>query len=228
MYSKTWVRSKVKVLVQSLQGTGVVIKINSALRACGYDLINEIHDSGLRVFADLKLYDIDETLKIDGMLLRETHPELLTVGPCGPKAMRALKKELPDTEVLGITALTSLTEEDTQAMFVCSIADTVTKLASLAVDDAHLDGLISGAKHAPALRKKYGTLVTLNTPAIRPLWTLVPGDDQNPAQIMTPAKAIAAGADRIVVGRPITRHEDPRNAVMLILNEIEETLASMG
>lgn len=218
---RNWVEYKVLTLADQLQGTGVYFKINSALRACGYDLIDEIHARGLLVFADLKVFDIKETLTIDGILLRETKPELLTVVcSAGVDSMLSLKMELPDTEILGVQVLTNLKEEDTEKMFGCSINDAVLKFAKIA-ELGETDGLISSAKEVAMLKENFGVYMTLNTPAIRPLWSLVPGDDQNPDRIMTPTKAIKMGADRIVVGRPITGSTNPYDAVMRILEEIE-------
>lgn len=190
---KDWVKARVLELADSLKGTGVYLKVNSALRACGYDLIGEIQSRGLRVFADLKLIDIGETLSTDGVLIREAKPELLTtMCVAGLTAMQALKAELPDTEVLGVTVLTSLKDADTQAMFTCSTEEAVMRFAQVAAD-AKIDGLISSPKEAEVLRAKFGIVLSLNTPAIRPTWAIVPGDDQNPERIMTPAKAIKAG-----------------------------------
>lgn len=220
---REWVKKQVLTLADNLNGTGVYLKVNSALRAVGYDLINEIHSRGLQVFADLKLYDIKETLATDGALLREVKAELLTtVCTAGVIAMQALKAELPDTEVLGVTVLTSLKDEDTDAMFTCSTEEAVMRFSQVAAD-AKIDGLISSPKEAEVLRAKFGLALSLNTPAIRPTWAIVPGDDQNPERIMTPAKAIKAGADRIVVGRPITQPPQgmsSRDAVMRTIEEI--------
>jgi orotidine-5'-phosphate decarboxylase len=218
------IRREVLMLAERLYGTGVCLKVNSALRACGYDLIRQIHDRELSVFADLKLFDIDATLAIDGALLRAAKPELLTVVcAAGISAMKALKAELPGTKVLGVTALTSLKDADTQMMFFCSIEDAVRRFAAVA-SIAKIDGLICSPKEAKMLRAKFGILLSLNTPAIRPAWAPVPNDDQNPERIMTPAKAIKAGADRIIVGRPITKADNPREAVMRTLEEISSAL----
>jgi orotidine-5'-phosphate decarboxylase len=215
-----WVKSQVLDLAGSLAGTGVYLKVNSALRACGYDLIGEIQSRGLRVFADLKLFDIGETLSTDGVLLREFKPELLTtVCVAGVSAMQALKAELPNTEVLGVTVLTSLKDADTQAMFTCTTEEAVMRFAQVAAE-AKIDGLISSPMEAEMLRERFGVVLSLNTPAIRPAWAIVPGDDQNPDRIMTPAKAIKAGANRIVVGRPITKASNPYDAVMRTIDEI--------
>lgn len=225
---REWVKAQVLALADSLNGTGVYLKVNSALRAAGYGLIDEIHSRGLRVFADLKLIDIGETLGTDGALLKEAKPELLTtMCVSGITAMQALKAELPDTEVLGVTVLTSLKDADTQAMFTCSTEEAVMRFAQVAAD-AKIDGLISSPKEAEVLRAKFGVVLSLNTPAIRPTWAIVPGDDQNPERIMTPAKAIKAGADRIVVGRPITKPPQgvsSRDAVMRTIEEITSAVA---
>lgn len=218
--ARSHVRDSVLKLADDLEGTGVYIKVNSAVRACGYGLIDELHARGLRVFVDLKLFDIKETLSIDGALLFETKPELLTVVcSAGVEAMEALKAELPDTEVLGVTVLTSHDENIAQAMFCCSVEEAAVRFANFG-KSAGIDGLISSAKEATVLSAGFGVLFSINTPAIRPTWAIVKGDDQNPDRIMTPFKAIKAGADRIVVGRPIIQAEKPRDAVMRTIDEI--------
>jgi orotidine-5'-phosphate decarboxylase len=220
------VRKQVLTLADNIGGTGVYLKVNSALRACGYSLIDEIHARGLRVFADLKLYDIGNTLATDGVLLDEARPELLTVVcSTGIVAMQALKSRLQRTEVLGVTVLTSLNEDESQAMFTCSTEEAVMRFSQFA-SDAKIDGLISSPKEAAVLRAKFGLVLSLNTPAIRPAWAIVSNDDQNPDRIMTPAKAIEAGADRIVVGRPITQAKNPQEAVMRTIEEIIQFLLS--
>ena len=219
------VRSQVLQLADDLSGTGIYLKVNSALRACGYELIREINERGLRSFADLKLNDIPETLVTDGTLLRETSPNLLTVMcSSGVKAMKALKDALPRTEILGVTVLTSLSDEETRAIFSCSTEEAVSLLAELA-REAGINGLISSPKEVAVLREKFGARFTLNTPAIRPLWAIIKGDDQNSDRVMTPYKAIKAGADRIVIGRPIILADNRYDAVMRTLDEIASALS---
>lgn len=218
------VRDKVLTLADKLYGTGVYLKVNSALRACGYDLIGEIHARGLKVFADLKLFDIPETLATDGELLREARPGLLTVAAAaGEKGMSALKAALPETEVLAVTVLTTFSEADSQLMFTASTEEAVARLARLAAA-ASVDGFIAAPLEAPLLRSEFGVALSINTPAIRPVWAKVPGDDQNPDRVMTPYKAIKAGADRIVVGRPIVNADEPEVAVERTLAEIASAL----
>lgn len=222
---REWARTQVLKLADRLAGTQVYLKVNTILRACGYDLIEEIRSRGLRVFADLKLFDIPATLTTDGVLLREFNPELLTVScAAGVDAMRALQAELTSTEVLGVTVLTSLKADDVDAMFSCSTKEAVLRLGRFA-EIAEIRGLISSPAEAEMLREEIELLMSINTPAIRPEWSIVKGDDQNPERIMTPAKALAAGADRIVIGRPITQADDSHAAAMRTIAEIEAALA---
>lgn len=215
------VEKQVLALADSLKGTGVYLKVNSALRACGYDLINKIKGYDLRVFADLKLYDIGDTLTLDGLLLQEARPELLTtVCVAGDAAMKALKVQLPGTEILAITVLTSLTEEEHEDLFGgILLLSNVCKLA-LKARDAGMDGVVCAPTEAADVRREVGLAMTINTPNIRPAWAAVKGDNQNAKRSMTPAEAIAAGANRIVVGRPITQAPNPREAVMRTIEEI--------
>ena len=219
------VRDKVLWLADQLVDTGVILKANSALRAIGYDLIDELHARGLKVFADLKLNDIKNTMTNDGHLLREASPYIVTaMCSMGKAGLQALKLQLPDTEVLGVTTLTNLTDADTEAMFSCSTAEATLRFANQAVDAA--DGLISSPAELAELSKRYELVFSFNTPGIRPAWKQkVDGDDQNAKRVMTPANAIKAGADRIVVGRPITQVPNPLDAVRRTLDEIDEALA---
>lgn len=220
------VRSQVLRLADNLNGLGIILKVNSALRACGYGLIDEIHSRGLRVFADLKLNDIPETLSTDGEMLREANPAIVTaMCSTGEKGLLALKEALPQTEILGVTVLTSLTDADSHALFTCQISTAVSRLANIAAQ-VGLGGLISSPDKADILRDKYGLLLSINTPGIRPEWALVKGDDQNPQRVMTPARAIAQGADRIVIGRPVVKADNPREAAERTLEEIATAVPS--
>ncbi|MBX2866689.1 orotidine-5'-phosphate decarboxylase [Candidatus Kaiserbacteria bacterium] len=220
--SRCELKQQVLRFADSIADTGVIIKVNFALRACGYDLIDELKSRGLKVFADLKLTDISATLQKDGYLLREAAPELLTVMCANSqKALRALKGELPYTEVLGVTVLTEFTEAEVDGIYKTSVEDAVVQFARTAFT-TNLDGLISAPKEVNHLRAIFGKKLTLNTPAIRPAWATVKGDDQNLKRSMTPVEAIAAGADRLVVGRPITGADKPLDAVMRTLEEIEK------
>ena len=221
----SWIFKKVGDLAWALRHTRVCIKVGSALRVRGYCLLWEIAQHGIGCFADLKLCDIPNTLATDGALLRYYKPKMLTVmASSGIEALRALKANLPETEVLGVTALTSLKERDAELIFHRPITEAVLDLARI-VSDTPLDGLISSGKElGPLIEEGFGAVLTLNALAVRPEWSIVLGDDQNPDRVMTPAKAIKAGADRIIMGRPITLAKDPYEAVMRTLDEIAKAL----
>lgn len=226
------VESKVLALAEELEGLGVYIKVNSVLRAIGYSLIMKLHDFGLKVFADLKLIDIPNTMKTDGEMLTEVKPEILTVMCCaGIDGMNAVQKVLGNmTEIFGVTILTSLNEEECQAIFTCSTKAGVLRFARMA-QLAGLGGLILSPKEVDVLNKRFELTLTLNTPGIRPVWSLVEGDDQS--RVLTPQKSIENGAERIVMGRPIVQAspndkglpQNPREAVERTLEEIRTGLS---
>ncbi|MFC1622578.1 orotidine-5'-phosphate decarboxylase [Patescibacteria group bacterium] len=226
-------RDKVLALAKYLEGLGVYIKVNSVLRAVGYDLITALHNYGLKVFADLKLIDIPNTMQTDAQMLREVPPEILTVMCCaGIDGMNAVQKILGDTtEVLGVTVLTSLNEEECQGIFTCSTKAGVLRFARMA-QLAGLGGLILSPKEVGVLSGRFELTLSLNTPGIRPEWSLVEEDDQS--RVLTPQKAIENGAERIVMGRPIVKAgpndkglpQSPREAVEQTLEEIKAGLDS--
>lgn len=227
------VEKQVLALATDLQGTGVYIKVNSVLRAVGYSLITRLHDLGLKVFADLKLIDIPNTMGTDGEMLAEVKPDILTVMCCaGIDGMRAVQKILGSTtEVLGVTILTSLNEEECQAIFTCSTKAGVLRFSRMA-QLAGLGGLILSPQEVEVVNKRFELTLSLNTPGIRPIWSLVEGDDQS--RVLTPQKAIVAGAQRIVMGRPVVKAgpndkgmpKSPREAVERTIEEIEAGLSS--
>lgn len=217
------VRQKVLQLADALQGTGVIIKINSILRAVGYELIHELHERGLKVMADLKLVDIPQTMKIDGQLLAYYKPEIVTVmANAGIDGLAAVVKALPETQVLAVTVLTSLDEEECQQIYACSTKAGVVRFARMA-KLAGCAGLVLSPKEVEVIRKRTELKgLSINTPGIRPTLGEVKGDDQKRTD--TPEAAFLAGVDRIVVGRPITQAENPLGAVKLILGEIMTAL----
>lgn len=221
------VRGKVLALASKLEGTGVYIKINSILRSCGYGLIGELHDLGVRVMADLKLNDIPNTMKLDAALLEPYRPDLLTImASSGVDGMAAVCAEMgADTEVLAVTILTTFDEECCHEVYNCPTKVGVLKLARLA-SAAECDGLVLSGKEVPIIAKRPEIIeiLTLNTPGVRPEWSVVEGDDQK--RIVTPSDAIKSGVDRIIIGRPITQADDPREAVQKTLEEISTALES--
>lgn len=227
------VHAKVLELARDLRGLGVYIKVNSILRAVGYNLVDELRDQGLKIFADLKLIDIPATLEADGKFLSKFQPEVLTVMcSAGVDAMRALKQVVGvGTEVLGVTVLTSFTDEDYGASFGNSIRADVLKFARL-VQLAGLPGIVSSPAEAAMLKARVELSLELTTPGVRLAGVTIQGDDQNLERVMTPGGAIRAGVKRVVMGRPITGAKpnkdglprSPREAAEKILDEIAKAL----
>lgn len=222
---RTELSSRVVQFAASLEGSNSCIKTNSLLRAKGYDLLSEIRRKQLGTFADLKLIDIGETLATDGKLLREAKPSFLTaMAFAGVDALKRLKGELPEeTKTLGVTILTTLNDHDTERMFGCSVKEGVLRFAFIAMK-AGLDGLICAPSELEMLRKEFGDKPWLVTPNVRFADGVVAGDDQNPKRAMTPGQTIHAGADCIIMGRPIVQAEEPRAAVGNAVAEIEAAL----
>lgn len=202
-----------------LAETGVVLKLNSVLRAGGYNLLTRIHEFGVRTFADLKLVDIGSTMENDGALLNEYRPLLVTAmcKDAGVEGLSRLQAKLPNSNVLGVTVLTSQSMSSAS-----SVAHEVYDRAAVAYA-AGLAGIICAPTDLSMFKDKYENFEYV-TPNIRPTWAAVQGDDQNKSRGMTPADAIRAGATRLVIGRPITGAVDPKAAVKRILEEINSAL----
>lgn len=222
------VRSELASLTRDLADTGVMIKVNSLLRCEGYGLIRHLHGLGLRVFADLKLTDIKNTMETDAAFLAPFAPELVTVmTDAGLAGMQAVALALPSTEVLGVTVLTSLDDHECRALHGAPVHRTVGKR----IGQAKLAGLGGIVCAASDLTGVHGTTarelgLTRNTPGIRPEWASVEGDDQQ--RVMTISGAFAAGATRVILGRPIMRAANRREAVLRTLAEIEAAVGEGG
>lgn len=226
-------QDKVKKLAEALLGLNVIIKVNSVLRANGYDLIKYLRTAGLKVMADLKLVDIPHTLDFDAAFLLEAEPEFVTVMcNAGIDGMMALQKVLSGKiAVMGVSILTSLNEEECQLIYGCSVKAGVLKFARLA-QLAGIPDLVCSPAEAEMLSKRSELSLASNTPAIRPVYSLVGMDDQEISRTMTPGKAIKAGAERLVIGRPIVEAKEndkglpasPRKAVEMALREIDQAI----
>jgi orotidine-5'-phosphate decarboxylase len=176
---------------------------------------------GAQVFLDLKLHDIPETVEraVDGA--GGSGATLLTVHASGGRAMleaavRGASK-WPGMKVLAVTVLTSLDADDLRSIGVQgSPAEQARSLAALAWS-AGVRGFVTSAHEAPLLREALGPEAFLVTPGIRPAG----GDRGDQKRVATPASAIAAGADLLVVGRPIHGAPDPAEAASRLAAEIE-------
>ena len=208
-----------------LQATGdrlewVKIGLQTYLRD-GPDFVREVADSGKKVFLDLKLHDIPNTMSKALESLASLPIGMLTLhASAGPQALNkcaeVANELMPDTLLLAVTVLTSMDEEALSAIGVnVSPQDQVDRLANLATESG-IGGIVCSPLELTRLRSLLSENVKLVTPGIRPTGAAL-GDQM---RIMTPADARAAGADYLVVGRPILAHEDPLAALEAIQREL--------
>jgi orotidine-5'-phosphate decarboxylase len=189
--------------------------------AGGLALVDELREAGKRVFLDMKLLDIDNTIEGAVTGIAGLGVTLTTIHAY-PSAMRAAVRARPSggPGLLAVTVLTSLDEADLKAAgYVASPAELVRRRARDA-RDAGMDGIVCSPREIGAVRTAAGTQLAIVTPGIRPKgWEA--GDQK---RIATPRAAVAAGADYLVVGRPVTAAADPAAAALAIVAEIETGL----
>lgn len=179
--------------------------------------------SGVQVFLDLKLHDIPNTVAGAARAVAKLRPEILTVHAAGGADMiKAAVQAAPETLVAGVTLLTSIGGKDLVDLGVGgSVSDAVRRMAALAVS-AGARGLVCSPQEVAAVRAEVGPDILLITPGIRPAG--VTSDDQ--ARIATPVEALKAGADLLVIGRPITRAADPGAAASAIAMSLRRAIAA--
>lgn len=185
----------------------------------GLELARDLVADGKRVFLDLKLLDIDNTIAKGVESVLHTGVSMLTLHAY-PKAMRAAVAAARGTNLclLGVTVLTSMDAQDMQeAGYDLSPATLVARRAKQALD-AGMGGLVCAATEAVAVRQIVGSDLAIVTPGIRPAGA-EHGDQK---RVMTPAQALQAGASHLVVGRPIVAAPNRREAAATILSEMEQ------
>jgi orotidine-5'-phosphate decarboxylase len=187
--------------------------------AGGLSLAQQLAKSGKKVFIDLNLHDIGNTVARGVESVAKLGATFLTVHAY-PQTMKAAVEARAGSslKILAVTVLTSYDDADLHAAgYRLNVSDLVEARAQQA-QVLGVDGLVSSPEEAASLRKIVGHQMTLVTPGIRPAGAAT-GDQK---RIMTPARAIAAGADYLVVGRPITEAVDPRAASDAIQAEIKQ------
>jgi orotidine-5'-phosphate decarboxylase len=180
----------------------------------GPDVVASIRGaSGVQVFLDLKLHDIPATVAGAARAVSRLRPEFLTVHAVGgPSVIRAAVEQAPATCIAAVTVLTSMDDGDLALLGVQgTVRDMVRRLSVMAVA-AGARGLVCSPHEVAAVRAEVGPEITLITPGVRPAGAQT--DDQ--VRIATPEAAIRAGADLLVIGRPITRAADPGAAAAAI------------
>jgi len=219
---------KLEELLFALAGQPVWIKLGlEALSAFGLGLVERVRGRGFRVFADVKLHDIPNTVGAASRLVARTGAALFNVHCSGGKAMCAAARAesaeeagrlgLPKPLVVGVTVLTSLGPEDVAAVgFSGTPRDAALRLARVGKDGG-LDGVVCSVQEAAAVKQACGPAFLAVCPGIRPAGA----DAGDQKRIATPRGAVEAGADFIVVGRPITGADEPGAACAAILEEMK-------
>ena len=215
-------RSEAERLVQALGDTVDFYKIGYQLfyGGDGLGLGKALLGAGKRVFFDLKLLDIDNTVEKGAAAIARTGATMLTVHAY-PKAMRAAAKAAAGSglTILGVTVLTSMDDADVADAGYSRDAAGLAALRAGQAKAAGIGGIVCSPREAAMLRAIVGPDMAIVTPGIRPKGSEA-GDQK---RIMGPAEAIAAGASHLVVGRPITAAADPALAARAILSEMNGT-----
>lgn len=217
-------------LTSELKDSVGVFKIGKQLfTRYGPSIVEKINKAGGNVFLDLKFHDIPNTVSLAAREATRLGVGIFNVHACGGSEMMksavkktseaALEFGVQKPLLLAVTVLTSLSDEILKKEIRSrnNVKSQVLHYASLAKSSG-LDGVVASPQEIKVIRKKCGKDFIILTPGIRPLWSQK--NDQK--RTMTPREAIEAGANYIVIGRPITAHENPREAAQMVLQELGE------
>lgn len=208
---------KASDILDNLDSEKCMVKIGSvSFNSIGHDIISYASNKGFDIFLDLKLHDIPNTVKksIEGLVSLPI--QMLTIHTSGGKEMMMAAMEAvsgTEIKVFGVTALTSLSNDDTNEIFQRTASAQVNAMLDLA-ESAGIDGVVCSA-HELELVSKRKSLLSI-TPGIR---LYDSNDDQK--RVMTPKEAINHGADYLVIGRPITASENISKALIEIYSSIQ-------
>ena len=205
-----------KNIVDSLDPDLCMIKVGSvSFNALGHETIIYASSKGFDIFLDLKLHDIPNTVSKSIEGLKSLPINMLTIHTSGGIHMMKAAMDAvngTDIKVFGVTALTSLTDGDTNTIYKRDAADQVNAMLDIAIQ-AGIDGVVC-SPHELNLVKQKESLLSI-TPGIR-----LSDLDDDQSRVMTPQKAINLGANYLVIGRPITEAADPHNTLKNIYNSI--------
>ena len=208
-----------RAAVAAIAGEASFYKIGYQLMPVGgLDLARELSGAGIRVFLDFKFHDIGATVERGTASVARLGADFLTVHaePDVVKGAVAGRGADPRLKILGVTVLTSLTQESLSLSGIAMrLEDLVLRRAEFCAR-AGADGVVASAREAAAIRARFGRDLIIVTPGVRPQGASA--DDQQ--RIVTPAQAILNGADFLVVGRPVVNAKDPRAAARAIADEI--------
>lgn len=209
-----------RALITALGDSISFYKVGLELYAsAGIDLVRELKSRGHRVFLDLKLYDIGETVKRATAQIARADVDFLTVHARRQVMEAALAgRANAPLKILGVTVLTSVDDADLRADGHTRTAGELVDLRVASAMQLGVDGIVCSAKEVARVREA-APKATLVIPGTRS-----PGAGLNDQKrVATPAEAMAAGADYLVIGRQVTRAQDPRAEVKKILNELSVT-----
>ena len=212
--------AEAKALVQQLGDAVRFYKVGLELFSSdGYfELIEWLAARGNKVFADLKLYDIPETVSRAVANLRSSGASFLTVH--GHRSvMQAAAREKGALKILAVTVLTSFDQRDLEEMGATRTVEQLVLSRARGALETGCDGVIASGHEAAKLKAEFGNKLLVVTPGIRPAENK-PADDQN--RTVDVAQAFANGADYIVVGRPVRAAKDPRAAALAIQSTISK------
>ena len=208
-------------LVKQLEGEISFFKIGLQLyTAEGPEIVHAVLATGAKVWLDLKLYDIPNTVARAVESASALGVRMLTIHLSGGSEMirNAVAARASDMLLLGVTVLTSSTEQTLREIGITgAVEDQVIRLARLGVETG-IDGVVASPHELKRLRAEFGNKIKIAVQGIRPTWA-EPGDQK---RFMTPRAAIEAGADYIGIGRPITEHAQPPKALAKILDELSK------
>lgn len=197
--------------------------------ACGPRILKTLKKMGVQIFLDLKYHDIPHTVATTAQVVTSYGVDMFNIHLSGGREMicstvkavreTAVKEGLASPLLIGVTVLTSFNEETLyeEAGIKNKLPQHVVHLASLGAENG-MDGVVASPQEVKAIREKCGDKFLIVTPGIRPSWSVQ--DDQQ--RVLTPAQALEAGANYLVIGRPIIRHSSPKTAIKKILAEVSK------
>jgi orotidine-5'-phosphate decarboxylase len=214
-------KEKALDLVEELRDQISFFKIGLQLyTAEGPEIVRAVLSTGAKVWLDLKLHDIPNTVARAVESANNLGVHMLTIHLSGGSEMirAATAARTNNISILGVTVLTSATEQTLREIGIADkVGDQVLRLAKLGVE-AEIDGVVASPHEIKLLRAEFGDKIKIAVQGVRPTWA-EPGDQK---RFMTPRQALEAGADYIGIGRPITAHSSPCEAVAKILDEIAD------
>ena len=184
----------------------------------GPEIVRAVLSTGAKVWLDLKLHDIPNTVARAVESASAFGVQMLTIHLSGGSEVirAATAARANNILLLGVTVLTSATEQTLREIGIADkVEDQVLRLAKLGVE-AGIDGIVASPHEIKKLRAEFGNKIKIVVQGIRPTWA-EPGDQK---RFMTPREALEAGADYIGIGRPITAHRNPQEALGKILDEL--------